>query len=108
MMDGEWQRVVMRPHLNKDPAQVKSHTAPLGGRRIVSMFCRNKASCSRRGTESVEKSYLVVKEELEFDVLVPFLCGEARLSPKDVDSSATPRGTGYGLIPGEIWGEYAC
>ena len=47
MLDGEWQRVVMRPKLqagslvNKDPAQVKSHTAPLGGRRIVSMFCRN-------------------------------------------------------------------
>ena len=47
MMDGEWQRVVMRPKLeagslvNKDPAQMKSHTAPLGGRRMVSMFCRN-------------------------------------------------------------------
>ena len=46
MMDGEWQRVVMRPKLqagslvNKDPAQVKSHTAPLGGRRIFSMFCK--------------------------------------------------------------------
>ena len=47
MLDGEWQRVVMRPKLkagslvNIDPAQVKSHTAPLGGRRIVPMFCRN-------------------------------------------------------------------
>jgi hypothetical protein len=51
---------------------------------------------------------VVKEEELEFDVLMPFLCGEARLSPKDVDSSATSPGTGYGLIPGEIWGEYAC
>ena len=59
--------------------------------------------------QSVGKNYTVVKEEdLEFDVLVPFLCGETRLSPKDVDSSATSPGTGYGLIPGEIWGEYAC
>ena len=40
------------------------------------------------------------EEELEFDVLLPFLCGEARLSPKDVVSSATSPGTGYGLIPG--------
>lgn len=51
---------------------------------------------------------MVKEEELELDALVPFLCGEARLSPKDVDSSATSPGTGYGLIPGEIWGEYAC
>lgn len=50
----------------------------------------------------------MVKEELEFDVLVLFLCGEARLSPKDVDSSATSPGTGYGLILGEIWGDYVC
>ena len=49
-----------------------------------------------------------MKEELEFDVLMPFLCREARLSPKDVDFSAASPGTGYGLIPGEIWGEYAC
>ena len=39
MMDGEWQRVVMRPKLeagslvNKDPAQMKSHTAPLVGQK---------------------------------------------------------------------------
>ena len=51
---------------------------------------------------------MVKEEELEFDVLVPFLCGEARLSPKDVVSSATSPGTGYGLILGESWGEYAC
>lgn len=48
MMDGEWRRVVMRPQLqagrlvNKDPAQVKSHTAPLGGRRIVSISAETR------------------------------------------------------------------
>jgi hypothetical protein len=43
MMDGEWGRLKLqaRSLVNKDPAQVKSHTAPLGGRRIVPMFCRN-------------------------------------------------------------------
>ena len=51
---------------------------------------------------------MVKEEDLEFDVLVPYLCGETRLSPKDVDSSATSPGTRYGLIPGEIWDEYAC
>ena len=51
---------------------------------------------------------MVKEEELEFDVLLPFLCREARLSPKNVVSSATSPGTGYGLIPGDFWGEYAC
>lgn len=46
-------------------------------------------------------SYTVVTEdELEFDVLVPFLWEEARPSPKDIDSSATSPGIRYGLILG--------
>ena len=51
---------------------------------------------------------MVKEEELEFDVLLPFLCGVASLSPKNVVSSATSPGTGYGLILGDFWGEYAC
>lgn len=98
----------MRPQLqagrlvNKDPAQVKSHTAPLGGLEESSpISAKTRLPATGRRTQSAGKRY-TLKEELEFDALVPFLCGEARLSPKDVDSSATSPGTGYGLGPGNL------
>lgn len=38
---------------------------------------------------------MVRKDELEFDILVPFLREETRVSPKDADFPATSPGTRY-------------